>query len=682
MTDKKNTEISPDNSEKPQSNTETSQKNNKNATTQTPSKKSGIIRWSAILPITILFVLIFSYFHFFFDGHMKSLIEWGGFKAVGSEINIGKFESSFTKGRVEISKIELTNAEKPEFNSIEIASLKFDVNWDALLRMKIVIEEMATEGIQFSSRRARPGKVAPPPPPSNEPSFTDQLQGKAVDKLAKDYDNNVLGDVAGFLKSGDINAQLKNIEGTLASKKLAEDMKSKWTAKQTEWDQKIKTLPTEKDLAGFKTRFEAIKYKDFKTPQELEAAVNQFNTLKADVDTKVKIVDATKTALTEDLKAVQTDSQNLEKQIKTDIDQIKTRFKIPKLDAGQFAKSLFMQYLTPYTQKLDRYKAMAQKYLPPKYSQMLDGKKAKADKNDDDTIQPHPREKGVTYEFPVVKGYPLFWIQTIKLSSKSNTQADYGDIQGTIKNITSNQRQIGKATTLDVSGDFKSQNISGIKANALFNNMKEQPEVSFDIGINSYPLGQLELLKSADGTILIPKATSTLNIEGRTVGFKTYDLSLLNTFKNVNFETSAKEKIVDDILKQTFSTINDFDLKAKASGELTNLDMAISSSLGEKLQAAFSSLLQKKIDEVNAEIKTKIDGEIGKIKKDIDDQVNGLKTKFNGEINKAQSQLDVQKKLADDRIAQAKKDLENQAKNKLQQEGQKAVDDLKKKFGF
>jgi uncharacterized protein (TIGR03545 family) len=663
-------------------NTETSQNNSPKTSPQTKAQKTGIIRWSAILPITILFVLIFAYFHFIFDGHMKSLIEWGGFKALGSEINIGKFESSFTKGRVEISKIELTNAEKPELNSIEVASVKFDVNWDALLRMKIVIEEMTTEGIQFSSKRSRPGKVAPPPPPSNEPSFSDQLQGKAVDKLAKDYDNNVLGDVAGFLKSGDINAQLKNIEGTLASKKLAEDMKSKWTTKQTEWDQKIKTLPTEKDLAGFKTRFEAIKYKDFKTPQELEASVNQFNTLKADVDTKVKIVDSTKTALTEDLKAVQTDSQNLEKQIKTDIDQIKTRFKIPKLDASQFAKSLFMQYLTPYTQKLDRYKAMAQKYLPPKYSQMLDGKKTKTDKSDDDTIQPHPREKGVTYEFPVVKGYPLFWIQTIKISSKSNSQADYGDIQGTIKNITSNQRQIGKATTLNVSGDFKSQNITGIKANALFNNMKEQPEVNFDLGLQSYPLGQIDLLNSTDGTIRIPKATSALNIEGKTVGFKTYDLSLLNTFNNVNFETTAKEKVVEDILNQTFSTINHFDLKARASGELTNLDMAISSSLGEKLQAAFSVLLQKKIDEVNAEIKTKVDGEIGKIKKDIDEQVNGLKTKYSGEINKAQSQLDTQKKLADERIAQAKKDLENQAKNKLQQEGQKAVDDLKKKFGF
>ena len=333
-------------------------------------------------------------------------------------------------------------------------------------------------------------------------------------------------------------------------------------------------------------------------------------------------------------------------------------------------------------QKLDRYKAMAQKYLPPKYAKMLDNKKDTTPKADDDTIQPHPRDSGVTYEFPVLKGYPLFWIQTVKISSKSNAQADYGDINGTIKNITSNQRQIKKPTTLNVTGDFKSKNVTGINANSTFNNMKAEPEVDFNVSVASYPLEKLELLQSADGAIQIPKAISSLQVSGKTVGFKNYEISLLNNFKNVSFETTAKEKVVDDILKQTFASITDFDLKAKASGELKDLNMEISSSLGDKLQAAFSSLLQKKIDEVNAQIKAKIDSEIGKIKKDIDDQVNALKTKYTGELAKAQSQLDGQKKLADERIAQSKKDLENQAKNKLQNEAQKAADDLKKKLGF
>ncbi len=646
-------------------------------------QKSGIIRWNAIIPLVIFCLLTFAYFHFFFDSNMKSLIEWGGYKALGTEINIQKFDSSFTKGSVQISKIEITDGQKPDFNSLEISSIQFDVNWDALLRMKIVIEEMSAEGLQFMSKRTRKGRVAPPAPPSNEPSFTDQLQGKAINKLSKDYENNILGDVASFLKSGDINAQLKNMENTLASKKMAEDMKTKWSGKQTEWDQKIKTLPTEKDLSSFKTRFDGIKYKDFKTPDELKTSVDQFNSLKSDVDTKIKIVDTAKNNLTDDLKSVQTDYQNLEKQIKTDIDQIKTRFKIPKLDAGQFAKSLFMQYLTPYTQKLDRYKATAQKYLPPKYAKMLDKNTDSSKKEpDDDTIQPHPRANGVTYEFPVLKGYPLFWIQTVKISSRSNAQADYGDINGTIKNITSNQRQIQKPTTLNVTGDFKSKNVNGIKANATFNNMKSVPEVDFNLLVSSYPLEKLDLLQSGDGSIQIPKATNSLSIDGKTIGFKNYEISLLNNFKNVSFETSAKEKIVDDILKQTFSTITDFDLKAKASGELKDLNMEISSSLGDKLQAAFSSLLQKKIDEVNAQNKAKIDAEIGKVKKDIDDQVNALKTKYTGELTRAQTQLDGQKKLADERIDQSKKDLENQAKNKLQNEAQKAAEELKKKLGF
>ena len=118
---------------------------------------------------------------------------------------------------------------------------------------------------------------------------------------------------------------------------------------------------------------------------------------------------------------------------------------------------------------------------------MLDGKKDEK-KIDDDSIQPHPREKGVTYEFPVLKGYPMFWIQTVKISSRSNAQTDYGDINGTIKNITSNQRQIGKPTTLNISGDFKSKNVTGIKANAVFNNMKSVPEVDFDMAIANYNL--------------------------------------------------------------------------------------------------------------------------------------------------------------------------------------------------
>ena len=126
------------------------------------NKSQGPIRWNAIIPFLIISTLIYFYLVLFFDTHMKNAIEWVGYKALGTEVNIGQFKTSFIKGHVQISKIELTDGEQPEFNSLELGDIRFNLNWDALLRVKFVIEEIAVEGVQFMSKRKYPGKVAPP----------------------------------------------------------------------------------------------------------------------------------------------------------------------------------------------------------------------------------------------------------------------------------------------------------------------------------------------------------------------------------------------------------------------------------------------------------------------------------------------------------------------------------------
>lgn len=677
MTDSKNTTQSPSPSSQPKT-----------------KKSKGIIRWNAIVPIVVFILLNFIYFHFFFDGHVRSLIEWSAYKALGTELNVKEFKSSFIHGSVELTKIELTNREKPNFNSIELAKTNFDVNMDALLRLKFVIENIAAEGIQVMSKRSYPGKVAPPESTSNEPGFTDQLKANALGKIEGENKNNLIGDIVVFLKNGDINSQLKGFESQIVSKKMAEELNQKWIKKRADWDQSIKILPKQEDLNVYKDRFSKIKYKDFKSPEELNTSINEFNNLKKDVETKVKIINETKAKLTEDINSIQVDYKNLDKQVRADIDTVKNKFKIPKLNAGQFAKSLFLNYLTPYAQKLDRFKAMAEKYLPPKYSKMVNqkvdavgskliGKKiAKTDEEIDDTIQPHPRSNGTSYEFPIVTGYPLFWIKNISVSSKSNAQTDFGDLAGTITNVTSNQRQINKQTELKLAGDFKSKSIQGIKAFAAFNNIKATPEVSFNFDVGAYPLSDLALTQSEDVSIKIPTSNNTLAISGKTIGFKDYDIKFRNDFKDVRFDLNAKDKTVDEILKGTFGTIPSFDVNATLRGELKDLAIDINSSLGSKLEAAFSGLLQKKIDEVNKIIKEKIDEEIAKQKKQLDEQVSKLTGGYLTDINQAQAKLDEQKKSVDDRIIVAKKDLENKAKSEVQKQGQKAIDDLKKKLGF
>lgn len=650
-------------------------------TTETPQKKvKGPIRWNAIIPFLIVSALFYAYFYFFFDTHIKKAMEWGAYKALGVEVNISEFKSSFLHGNVQIKKIEMTDSKQPHLNAIEIADIRFDVNWDALLRLKLVVEEIAVEGIQMLSKRSHPGKVDPPPPPSNEPGFVSQLEDKALNKLEKDNKSNVLSDISQFLKTGKFDDQINNLQGQMASKKMLEDMNAKWTQKKTDWDNKIKTFPSGKELESLKERFAKVKYKDFKSPQELEASLKEIDSLVKEVDAKSKQVQEFKNQFDADLKGLDQDYKALDAQIKKDVDTLKSRFKIPKIDAASFAKALFMDYLRPIMNKIDHYKALAEKYLPPKYAKMVKGEKSAP--VEDDTIQPHPRSNGTTYEFPIANGYPLFWIQKIKISSSSNKNADFGDFTGLISNITSNQMQIGKSTTADFHGDFKKMNISGIKFNAELDNTKVDSIVKFSAGVGAYPIENLGLMNSPDGEILIPSTITSMNASGEVIAFKNYNFKLHNEFNNVNFKVTAKDKMMSDILSETLSAIKKFDLDMTASGELKDLNIEIQSSLGGDLQRAFENMLKAKIAEATQQLQKSIDNEIGKLKAQLETQTNGIKNQVQGEVNKVQSQINAQKKVADDKVGAAKKDFENQAKNKLQNEGQKTLEDLKKKLGL
>ena len=106
-------------------------------TTQTskPKKAQGPIRWNAIIPFIIISLLVYIYSLLFFDLHMKKAIEWAGYKALGAEVNVGEFKTSFLKGNVQIKKIELTDSKQPEFNALELADIRFDVKGRRILSL-------------------------------------------------------------------------------------------------------------------------------------------------------------------------------------------------------------------------------------------------------------------------------------------------------------------------------------------------------------------------------------------------------------------------------------------------------------------------------------------------------------------------------------------------------------------
>lgn len=647
-------------------------------------KKLGPIRWNAIIPFTIIVAIFALYMHFFFDKHLKNAIEWGGFKALGAEVNVGDLKTSFFTAHMEIKNIQVTNAEKPTHNSIEVGDIRFGMLWDALLRAKAVVNEVAVENIKFGTKRASPGKVAPPQPPPKGPGFTEQMKDSFLDEAEKQYDNNVFGNLVALMKGGSSEAQLQEIENKLPSKKMAQDLEKFVKEKEKYWNEKSKTLPQQKEIQALSDRMSKVKYKDFKTPMELDQSIKEVDAIIKEGDAKYKLVDATLKEFNTDLAKIQTDLKALEAQIKVDVDTLKQYFKIPKLDAKSLGRAVFLKYLSPYVAKFNTYKAMAMKYLPPKYSQKIAniGKKEKITTEDEaEELVPHVRTDGVTYEFGKPNAYPLVWVKLVSISSQAGASAESGNVAGKITNITTNQNLIGKPTELDVRADFPAMGVSGGKVYASFDNRPAESIIKYDMAVGGYPIAQKELVKG-DVAIAFEKAVGSMSLKGSLVGFKKFEANLNNSFSKIQYKIESNNQVVKDILVNTFKGIPVVTLNAEGHGELPSIDFNIETNLGEELQKGISREVNAKIEEAKQKAQKIIDEEIGKNKKLIEQEIAKFKSQYEGEIKKVQDQIEGQKKAGEQKINEAKKSAENQAQGALKKEGEKALEDIKKKLGW
>lgn len=654
--------------------------NENNSVTTKPAKKpQGPIRFGAIIFFVIFVGVIGLYMHFFFDSHLRKSIEWGGYKALGVEVNLAEVKTSFINLHAKFAGLEITDGEMPSRNSISIGEIRFGLLWDALLRARLVVNEAVVDKIEFGKPRKSPGKVRPPEPPSNEPSMVEKEAEKvkkmALEKAEKEGANNVFGDAVAMLQGGSGDVQLDQLKGKLQAEALAKKIEEDIKQKQQAWEERFKTLPQGKEFEELGRRIGQVKTSNFKDVSEVQKSIQEIDKILKEGDQKVKTITTAANDLNKDVSAAQNQVKTLEQQIQDDVKSLEQHFKIPQLDAKTLSRSLFQQYVGKYLVKVNEYKSLAVKYLPPKFTK-------KGSKETDDTIQPHPREKGVTYEFGKQNAYPLFWVKRVAVSSQAGGSEYSGNIAGEILDITSNQRMIGKPTVAKLSGNFPAQKIEDFKTVLMLNNLKDQSEVTWDLGVGKYPFAGSTLVSSPEVEVAFEKANGKFEVASKLIDLRDFSFKANNMFQNVEYKVQAKNEVVDDIIKKVFASLPTVTLDVWGDGELPTPSLNFNSNLGPELAAGFGREVQAKINEFKARIEKQVRDEVEKNKKQIEAQINEFKSKYEGEINKVKAQADAQKKIAEDKTNEAKKDTENKAKKQLEEQGKKSLDDLKKKLGF
>jgi len=575
--------------------------------TETTKKKKhrGPIRYEAIIPVLVISLLTFLYFTFYFDRHMKTLIEYVGTQANGAEVNVDGVRTSFIRGSFDLDRLQVTDPEKPTHNSIEIGNMHFQYLWDALLRMKFVVEDASINNIQLLKPRATPGKVLPPQPAS--PSKIEALQNQVMAQVKNKYGANVLGDAMALLGGTDYKDQLEQIRGTLKSEVRVNEMIKDVDAKKTFWDGKIKELSDTSKLKEVETTIAQVQ-KEKNLIQQAQS-VKKLTDLLKDVQNQYKEIEKASKNLQTEVKAVSDYPKELQALVNQDINALKDRFKIPKVDFKDMAMHLFAGEFAHYIAKARKYQAVAEQYLPEK-------------KEREEEVIPPKRSEGKYYQFPITTGYPLFWLKRAAISSKGTKDSYSGQVSGELTNVTTSPKQIKKPIILDMRGDFPDVQVMGVKALLTADFTRAIGKQSALIQVNSFSVPEKLFVNDEKLKFGFKNATGATTISA-TLQEEKIRMDWNSALTKPQFLVETESKVAKEMFANILNNIPVININGNAAGTFSNFNMAISSNLGEELGQGFTRELGAKVNEAQAKISSLVDEKINKPKQQLMSLIGG-----------------------------------------------------------
>ena len=616
-------------------------------------KKKGPIRFEAIVPVLVIFLGTFGYFSYYFDSHLKSLFEYVGTQGNGAEVNVASVKTSFLNGSFDLNGLQITDKERPTHNTLEIENMHFKYVWDALLRMKFVVDDASINNIQISKPRKSPGRVLPPEPA--KPSKLNELQIEVISQIKNKYGKNVLGDVAALLEGGDYKDQLEKIRGELKSEARVKTMLMDLNTKKDFWDNKIKVLSDTSKVKKIESQIQVISSK--KNILEQAQGVKDLNDLLKDVNKQYNEIQAASKQLQSEITAVAQYPKELENLVKEDIASLKNRFAVPEIDFKDMAMHLFAGEFAEYIAKARKYQALAKQYLP--------------EKKEKEEVLPPKRSQGENYEFPITTGYPLFWLKRAALSSKGTADSYSGNVSGELTNVTTSPKVVAKPIVLNMRGDFPAVKVMQVQAMITADFTKSIGEQSALIKIGSFEVPEKMFVNDEKIKFGFQNAVGATTIKAK-LRQDQIAMSWDSVLSNPKFLIESKSKLATEMLTNIMNGISNITVNGSASGTFKNLDMNISSNLGDELGNGFKREIGNKVAEAQNKIQGVIDEKIMKPKNDLMAAIGGTKANLSSLSNVAELY-----KKNEDRIKLEIEKLKKGGTKDLKEQGKKLLKGFK-----
>lgn len=633
------------------------------ASAQPAASRKVPIRFEAIIPLAIVIGLASLYFTFFFDTHLRHVLEYGATQANGAEVNIGRLETRLWDASIAADDIAMTNPGMPSRNRLQIGSIKFGMLWDALLRGKVLIEEASINDVRIDTPRKSAGRVLP----ARISEDGESSGNKLMEQMGEEFSGNVLGDLAALAAGADPGEHMAAMGADLKSGAYLTGMHKSLDEKSKQWKSRMAAMPKGEDFSAMQSRLANVKPDNLEDVTQIQESMKELESIHKDFDAKSRPVGETGAALKGDMGEFRNSFSDLDRIVKEDVSSLQERLRLPSLDARTLARALFGMDMLDKLRQARGYMDRARNFMPPK------GEKKKA-------VMVHEMKKGHDYVFSQTTGYPRFWLRKALISSR--LPGGESDLSGEINNLTTDPDLAGRSLVATIKGNFPQQGITGIKTTLVIDHTTSVPAERMVMEVGRYAISGRSLVSSPAVEIEMSKAEGSVKFSAE-LHENSVDVRMANQFTKVALETNAKSDVVREMMSASVAGLKSINLDARVTGTWSRLDWQLSTNLADALERGMRRYLQGKVDDSKARVEKLVNGKIGDQRKRLYERQREIESELKSglagrqaQINKLRTALDA----AGDKLEARKNALLDAQQQELKESADKALDNLRKKF--
>jgi uncharacterized protein (TIGR03545 family) len=531
----------------------------------------NIIRWQGLLYFAFLAVLLCLFTFFFIDNFIARQIEKMGSALVGAKVELEKADLTFFPAGLELSRLRITNPDSPMRNAVEIDRIAMTINSLRLLEKKIIIEEMAAEGIRPDTPRRKSGAI---------PKYTAEKPAAPPEK--------------GGLKLPDL--RIPDVKEVLAGEKLASvelvaEYREQAAAESARWQQRLAELPDEEKLNSYQERLE--KLKGAKGIGGLLGGAKELITLRGEIQADLERLRAAREDFKQTSESYRARLTELQNAPQRDIERLAAKY----TPSAEGLANLSSLVFGPKTGTITRRALAWYKRVQP----LLARSAAKKD-GGAEVVKP-VRGKGVWVRFEESAPLPDFLIRRIAASIK----IEAGNFDGTINNLTPDQDILGIPLSFDFAGDSL-QDLRAISFDGVLNHVAPaQPRDTINLAIRGYSIRKTELSDNETLPVALDSGLADLNGEAILKG-TAINADFRAQLTSANFTVASAESLgaIPRTLAEALTSIKNVSARAEIEGTVEDYRLRINSDLDKVLKNAVSRSIEQKTAEFKRDLQEKV----------------------------------------------------------------------------